>query len=319
MENLFQQSNTMFSIVVPTYNAQAHLDECIASVNQQNYDNYECIFVNDGSTDQSENIIKRYQNRNPRIRIISQANRGASAARNTGIEAAVGKYIVFLDADDKLYRDALSILADAFYNNPKCQVVWNFINTSENQDFQRKVVKGKDVLIGIVQGMVPYITPWMMTVSRDFLSKNHLLFENDLLSEDELFVPEVLAYAKEVYLLPEIIYFHREDEGETLSKRFQIKRVNHRIAIAYRLLSLAMRGNDSELTCILKARCAQLITGAIKESFFYRQEAAYKSLVKEINSALFMLKYGNGIRYKYLLCAEKVLGNTLTAYMLNKR
>lgn len=95
----------LISVIVPVYNAEEHLRECLESIIQQTYENLEIIVVNDGSSDQSEKIITEIQQTDLRIRLISQENAGVSAARNAGLKAAHGAYIGFVDADDWIHPD----------------------------------------------------------------------------------------------------------------------------------------------------------------------------------------------------------------------
>lgn len=95
-----------FSIIIPVYNVENYLEECIASILCQSCRDYECILVDDGSTDRSKEICDRFAEEYPdRLRVIHQANGGLSKARNTGISAASGEYLIFVDSDDKLLVD----------------------------------------------------------------------------------------------------------------------------------------------------------------------------------------------------------------------
>ena len=88
------------SIIIPVYNVQDYLTSCIESIIKQDYKDYEAIFINDGSTDDSLEILKQYVKTDKRFKLISQKNSGLSSARNTGINQAQGKYITFIDSDD---------------------------------------------------------------------------------------------------------------------------------------------------------------------------------------------------------------------------
>lgn len=91
---------SLISVIIPVYNVEKYICRCLDSVLRQTYCNFEIILVNDGSTDDSGNICKKYQNRESRITLLCQKNRGLSAARNAGIEVAKGDYITFIDSDD---------------------------------------------------------------------------------------------------------------------------------------------------------------------------------------------------------------------------
>ena len=93
------------SIIIPVYNAENYLEECLLSISQQTFGDFEILAINDGSTDLSLEILKKYQEKEPRLKVFSQVNKGVSAARNRGIEEASGEYITFLDSDDYLELD----------------------------------------------------------------------------------------------------------------------------------------------------------------------------------------------------------------------
>lgn len=101
------------SIIIPVYNTQLYLEDCLKSVIEQTFNDWEALVVNDGSTDDSAQIIKQWIQKDSRLKFITQPNRGLSEARNTGLKYATGKYIFFLDSDDFLHPDALSVLYQA--------------------------------------------------------------------------------------------------------------------------------------------------------------------------------------------------------------
>ncbi len=100
------------SIIIPVYNAEKYLAHTLNSVQQQDFRDFEVIMVDDGSTDSSAGIMRRITERDSRFRVISRSNGGLSAARNTGIEASIGKWLYFIDADDTMHQKALSRLLD---------------------------------------------------------------------------------------------------------------------------------------------------------------------------------------------------------------
>ncbi|MBQ8784417.1 MAG: glycosyltransferase family 2 protein [Alphaproteobacteria bacterium] len=105
------------TVVIPVYNVEKYLEQCLDSVINQTYKDIEIICINDGSTDNSITILEKYALSDNRIKIISQTNQGISAARNAGIKVATGKYITFLDSDDFLSRDAIEKMVTAIENN----------------------------------------------------------------------------------------------------------------------------------------------------------------------------------------------------------
>ncbi|PKO13694.1 MAG: hypothetical protein CVU39_17855 [Chloroflexi bacterium HGW-Chloroflexi-10] len=111
----------IITVIIPAYNQSHYLAGAIESVLAQDYEDWECIVVNDGSTDSTAEVVKAYQDQ--RIHYIYQQNAGLSAARNTGIRNARGKYLSFLDSDDLFAKNKLSLLINVFHNNPEIALV----------------------------------------------------------------------------------------------------------------------------------------------------------------------------------------------------
>lgn len=107
----------LISIIVPCYNQAQYLDECLQSVFDQTYHNWECIIINDGSTDHTEEVAKEWIQKDPRFQYIDQENRGVSAARNNGINHAAGDWILPLDGDDKIGTHYLEKAKEYFDKN----------------------------------------------------------------------------------------------------------------------------------------------------------------------------------------------------------
>ena len=103
-----------FSIIVPVYNVEKYVKRCLDSIFNQTYKDFEVIVVNDGSTDKSMNIVKKYKD----VKIINEENRGLSHARNNGVKNARGDYILFVDSDDYINKDLLKELNKSLNNNP---------------------------------------------------------------------------------------------------------------------------------------------------------------------------------------------------------
>jgi glycosyltransferase involved in cell wall biosynthesis len=113
----------LISIIVPVYNVEKYLEECLDSILSQSFADFELICVDDGSTDGSPEILRKYADRDDRIKIIAQANRGSGAARNAGMEAARGDYIVFIDSDDFIEPELLAKFARVISEHPKINLI----------------------------------------------------------------------------------------------------------------------------------------------------------------------------------------------------
>lgn len=130
----------MISIIIPIYNGAKFLNQCCQTLQQQTYDNWEAIFINDGSTDYSISILQELSDKNPRVKVYSQTNQGAAKARETGITKAKGNFITFLDVDDTIPPDYLSRLVELFTEDT--DIVATGFNIIHNGQVTKKKVLG---------------------------------------------------------------------------------------------------------------------------------------------------------------------------------
>lgn len=216
-----------FSIIIPIYNVEAYLRDCLDSVLSQTYTDWEAICVNDGSTDRSGAILTEYAATDNRIIVKEQPNRGLSSARNTGLNSANGDYILFLDSDDWLAPDALAILSKNIQN----QDVICFSGQRYFDDEKRYAAA--DVLIAKTydNGMAYYNENALLTrdfafvcvvlrcYKRCFLEESALRFQVGLKHEDNLFTPQVCYYAKQVQIITDVLYFYRVRSRSIMTSR----------------------------------------------------------------------------------------------------
>lgn len=168
------------SIIIPIYNSEKYLENCIESVLNQTEQNYELILINDGSKDSSEEIMTKYKNKYPdKIKIFSQENKGIGRTRNRGIEEAEGKYIFFIDNDDTIKEDYLETFINEAEKNDFDMVLGGFETVDENN---------KIILQTIPQNtewsFLRIISPWARIYKKDFLINNNLKFLDTKLGED---------------------------------------------------------------------------------------------------------------------------------------
>ena len=128
-------SQDLITIIVPIYNVERYLKQCILSIQLQTYRNLEIILVDDGSKDASGNICDEFAGNDMRIRAIHQKNTGLSAARNIGIDVAQGKYIMFIDSDDYIAPDCIEKLYNALIETDGQMSVCDYAKVDENVEF----------------------------------------------------------------------------------------------------------------------------------------------------------------------------------------
>lgn len=224
------------SIIIPVYNVELYLEECLISVTEQSYRNLEIILVDDGSTDKSLWIMQKFAERDDRIRIISQINNGASSARNRGISISTGKYILFVDSDDfiekyaveKLYERTVETQSDITVGS-LCYYFANgyripaFKRTNELNDI---TIEGTDCFISLIENNVYPPLVYLYFIRRKLVLDKKLFFKEGVTHEDELWCLKALCYAPQVSLIQSFHYLYRQREGSITNSEnieFRIK------------------------------------------------------------------------------------------------
>ncbi len=138
--------NSKISVIVPVYNSELYLEECIESVLNQTYDNFELILINDGSSDNSKYICDKYEKKDNRVRVKHICNSGVSVARNIGISISTGDYIVFVDSDDYINPDMLKELYNYINKYNTDMVICDFMYYKNNV-FINSEVKEQNIKI----------------------------------------------------------------------------------------------------------------------------------------------------------------------------
>lgn len=168
------------SIIVPIYNAQNTLSYCLDSILNQTYNNYEIILVNDGSTDKSEALIKKYLQKYPdKIKYFSQKNGGVASARNNGINKSKGKYLFFVDNDDFLDSDYIERFVEEI-ERTKADVVFGGYKRTKKDG---TILFRRDVKIHPTSKYV-FLPPWARIYRKESLIKNNLKFLNINIADD---------------------------------------------------------------------------------------------------------------------------------------
>lgn len=217
------------SVIVPVYNAEKHLDECIRSICAQTLRNIEIICVDDGSTDSSVEILNRFSQEDPRIAVVRQENAGAGAARNHGMRLATGKYLSFLDADDffdpqmleKAFAKAeadqaeLVVFKADFYNEKLHRFSPCSYGLRENMLPVHRPFAGVEIEKDVFKVVVGWA--WDKLFRADFVRANSLQFQEQRSSNDMLFVFSALVKARRISTVPEILAHQRRHAGGTLS------------------------------------------------------------------------------------------------------
>ena len=210
----------MISVIIPVYNVEDYLEECLDSVCNQSFKDIEIICVNDGSTDMSPKILDDYVKKDSRIKIITQENNGLGHARNTGLKYAAGEYVLFVDSDDFLCENALGELYSNARSNNSDVVIFNFFSYNGNYaptglqleelfgnvDYNDFTFTYRDIKHYV---MYDYFAVWFKMYKKDFLDKFNLDFQVGIAYEDVLFQVKSFIYADKISFLPKHLYSYR--------------------------------------------------------------------------------------------------------------
>lgn len=220
------------SIIVPVYNVAPYLENCLESILQQDFQNYEIICINDSSTDNSDLILRKYALRYSNIKIIEhKQNRGLSVARNTGLKHATGKYVWFVDSDDMIVPDVLKELYCIAEEKSVDIVYFNMFRTSEKDDknvieicgsfyFESDIVcSGRELFCQFVAKNQMKFEACRQFIRRGFLKEHNIEFYKGILHEDELFSFLCAINAKRVLNVNKEYYIYRQRSGSIMSNK----------------------------------------------------------------------------------------------------
>lgn len=200
------------SVIVPVYNAEKYLEQCVLSLVEQTLSEMELIFVDDGSTDASPRILEKYHTAYPeRIRVITQPNAGQGSARNAGLKAAGGEYVGFLDADDYADRRMYAAMYTRAGRGDQDLVECDFHYLEEN---------------GTEKRAYESFAPWNKLIRREILTKQGIRFPEGYIYEDTSFYLKLLPFVKNRAKTMGVYVYHR-DLGDSTMNRNKSSRVGN--------------------------------------------------------------------------------------------
>lgn len=236
----------LFSIIIPVYNVEKYLPECLDSVLKQSFQDWEAICVDDESSDNSPTILKEYAAKDARIRVFRQDNAGTAAARNTGLKEAKGDYIFFLDSDDWIEVNALQTLADRvngediicfsgkrYFESSHCfnrpDILQEKVYTNGMDYYNENALLARDFA---------FVCVVLRIYDRLFLLNYRLFFDEDVSFEDNLWVPITVYHAHSIIVIPDSLYIYRIREGSKMqepsfNRKKDMLKVANRLAAFY--------------------------------------------------------------------------------------
>lgn len=229
----------MISIIIPVYNASDYLEQCIESIINQTYIDFEIIIINDGSTDSSQTICKNYAEKDKRIIIVNEKNSGVSVARNRGLEIASGEWITFVDADDYFLPNALQTLYERAIQTKADIVLANAVKLKNNK-ISKPILQLSNQSSEINLCDIKHFALWGYLFKADTIRKNKLKFIEGLAySEDRIFIYQIMGDCKTIAYCNKPIYVYRYNENSACSSKNGIKKACHHIDAAFYISRIA--------------------------------------------------------------------------------
>lgn len=316
----------LFSFIVPCYNVQDYLENCITSILEQTYQNYEIILIDDGSTDSTPALCDRISMLDERIYVYHKRNGGLSDARNYGLGKAKGDYILFVDSDDFISEKALSNFVVSIQKSYPDVLITRLTEYYGEEDIVEQDVEMADFFKNGIS--VKKVLQWDMKISksswpapkkilsRNFIEKRQLRFLKGFLHEDVDWSSRVMMYAKTFEVCMEPWYYHRMRREGSITNTISHKRVVDVIEMAARLINGDdMQRVSEERREIISDRIMRSVYPML--SFYGKLTKEGKSMVVEcckLNKKIFSLTPEK--RHKIFLLSTRIVGFRISLSML---
>ena len=313
-------SNPMFSIIVPVYNTEKELERCVRSVTCQSFRDFELILVDDGSKDRSGAMCDAFSAEDSRVVTIHQKNAGCSEARNTGIRASKGSYLIFVDSDD-MWDDekALQGIADVIQGHPGVDAVCFGVRIyNEDGGFvkERKPlpptapVKDKAEIVRHLVYTNGYIsTSYVKALRRDFFLEQQLFFIKGLLSEDIEWSARILLGCKTLEIYPNAFYKRIQRSEGSITSSIGKKNITDILGSIERGVALVEEKAENEAMKALYyeywAYQYAMLLGLTRK---IHADSEYPSILKRLKKLKWLLKYDHVKKVKAVHMLVSCLG-----------
>lgn len=230
MENKVYIMNKLVSIIIPVYNVEKYLLECLDSVIAQTYSNIEIFLINDGSTDNSGKICDEYAQKDSRVKVIHKENGGVSSARNVGLDLTQGEYITFIDSDDFVDKTYIEKMYDALEKSNADLVFCKYANYIDKKiEYPQESIPKQLTVNNEDKEFIDFISRFFALKKNIMGSACRVLYRKELInnyyfhlgikiSEDLLFLMQIIQNAKSINSIDEYLYFYRKVETSITQK-----------------------------------------------------------------------------------------------------
>ncbi len=316
-----------FSIIIPVYKAEKYLHECVNSILNQTFTDFELLLVDDGSPDSCPSICDEYAVLDSRVHVIHQRNSGASAARNSGLLMAAGDYVSFIDSDDYLIDNlVLERISKLTLSSPDI-IHYKFVEWFESDghispcQFDYKVssesLSLSEKYCELIDKDAYYNSAWSKVIKRDLLMDNNISFEEGIVGEDNEWYYHVVLCAQTLVLLDEPLYVYRRRENSVTSTVSE-KNLKDQLYILAKWESILSKRGDDTKSLVIKGSLAKQYCSAI---IIYSQLNGATNYFQELQRMLYLLSYSSNRRVVVFRCSTRIIGlkGTILALRLYRR
>lgn len=326
---MMKKKQLKISIIIPVYNSKKYLKECVRSILNQTYQNYEIILVDDESTDGSEKICDNFSKQDKRIITLHKKNGGTASARNMGIKKASGDYITFIDNDDywkmetalngivknlsETHADILMFdTLDYFENTNK------FVTPTRRCDRDKIAFKDKvTALTEIISNGCMKRAVWAKVIKTSLITSNNILFEDGIRNEDTDFTGKLLLVAESYDWYSDLFYVYRKGTGQAQTdKKINTKIINDLYIICKNFIDTVKHSNISkDFRNVLYSYIAYPFAVLIGQCYEFKKNLEKDQLIT-IKKYSFVLNYDIDPSIKLVKKIYRIFGYNITALLL---
>jgi len=321
------------SIIIPVYNIENYLGHCLDSLIPQvlGKDNIEVLLIDDGSVDASGNICDAYAKKYENFIVIHKKNSGLSSARNTGICSASGKFLMFLDGDDFLCKNAIDQIVNELTDFPNTDVL---IGRYISYDLSSKEYKecgyhldkegieknrGSDLLYILLNGNTYDWYAWLNIVRKNYITSNHFFFKEGVVFEDAIWTPDVLFSAQNVRYIDKPFYVYLQNRNDSITKKFSEKSyIDKWEALKYVENFCAIHSVNNDLEKKLWGNLNLIFTSLLFDSWQF-SSGKRKQFQNKLNKYKMIYRYSNRKYQNILYGLWKIIGVKGVSFILYLR
>lgn len=318
-----------FSIIIPAYNVENYIEECLDSILQQDCKDCEIIIVDDGSKDGTGKICDQYKEKYEAVRVFHQENQGQSSARNYAIQNARGKYLLFVDSDDMIVKQCLGKFKAYIAENQDYDVIimrrttinscdGNLVECQYRFDYDKfSSMHVADILTEIDTYQDFWFGPWVFCCNKEFVCENKYFFYQGIVHEDEEWIPKIILNASSVGFWNGLFYCNRIDREGSTTASLSIKRLFDRLKIVELLeKDFPCEKYEKKIVDAVQLRRCKLVFGVLCEVNRYRKDDEIEKLLNKTKKSICILKMSKKTIHKVAFFGVTLIGVKTTSYLL---